>query len=355
MHGHCRHNLVLASAVLLSCGARSSLENRKRHEPNVVDGSTAPGEPTRPGGQLTPSNPPAAVPKPPAMSPPANVTPTVPPPPIPPNPVVVPAPTYDGWASCNAPLLLDFAAGSGGTYTSFSDDAVDTVASGCGVGGDVVFSWTAPSDGYFAFSTPNTEYDVTLALIANTPNCFPALACDRGLAGGQVAYLEQYASLGETFFVALEGSDAGRFSLSIEPIELPRQCAPQELPSDLTVAVKGDFVQEAQANAFGSYCNSGRRAVPFVYTAPCSGSYEVTAPGAAFDTVLIAAEDCEATAHECNDDFPAENGAAARLDLVLEAGQRVLLFLAADREAESQVGERGAQYVLQIDGPGCTP
>jgi hypothetical protein len=95
------------------------------------------------------------------------------------------------------------------------------VSSGCGTGKDVVFSWTAPSDGYFSFSTPNTEYDVTIALLSNTGTCSPALACDRGIANADVAYLERYANSGETLVIALESQEVGRFSLSIEPIAEP--------------------------------------------------------------------------------------------------------------------------------------
>lgn len=351
--------LLLAAQQLIGCGARSSLDPREERELTVIDGSFTPTEPSRPGRQLT-REPPSPVETPPGVTPSlpsTGVSPTpqvtAPPDITPPPDVTVPPPNTSvpspnaAWASCGNPMTPNFPA-SGGTYTSFSHDATDTVVTGCGVGRDVVFSWTSLEDGYYAFSAPNTEYDVTIALLADSSDCTASLACSRGLVGGDIAYVEQYAQAGETFLVAVEGQQVGRFSLSIEPLELPRLCNPVELPSEFSVAVSGDFALDSRANAFGSYCNSGRRSATFTYTAPCTGVFRFTAPVTSFDTVLIAAQDCEATNHSCNDDYPLGNGSAAQLDLQLTVGQRIILFLAADRDVEFDIGPEGPRYELEV-------
>lgn len=208
--------LFAAFATHSACGARSSLEHRAWLESDRGDDSSA-LEPSLAPPVLDSSAPQQS---PPAASPITSATPSTAARPDVPK---APTATYDGWASCRNPLKLDFAGASGGIYTSFSGDAVDTVITGCGVGKDVVFSWRAPHDGYYAFSAPNTEYDAVLALLADTQECSPSLACATGRAMSSGAYLERHLSRGETLKIALESTDTGRFSLMVGAIEQPRR------------------------------------------------------------------------------------------------------------------------------------
>lgn len=221
-----RTSVLALAALQFGCGARSSLNSRGYRASDTTDDLVDLDEPSTPPSTIPVVKPPSVTPIATTnVTPPTNPTPNPLPTPVTPVapdvPPTVPDPHYDGWASCRNPLRLDFAAGSGGTYTSFSDDAVDTVTSVCSAGKDVVFSWIAPSEGYFAFSTPNTEYDVSIALLAKTEDCSVSLACGVEKMAG-AAYLEYYATLGEAFLIALESADTGRFSLTIEPLERPR-------------------------------------------------------------------------------------------------------------------------------------
>lgn len=202
---------TLVAFALCACGARSSLDNRR------LEGFEAPTEPDAVGSSNG-RGPAAAVGPPLASSAfevdPRTTTPTTD------QPTVAHEVTDAGWASCRKPLSLDFGASASGTYTSFSDDALDTVRTPCGSGKDVVFSWRAPRGGYVAFSTPDTEYAVGVALLPDGSECSSVLACSPG--GSGLTRLEHFVQLGETYRIALESTDTGRFSLNVEYVDAQR-------------------------------------------------------------------------------------------------------------------------------------
>jgi hypothetical protein len=221
----CSQLMLLLACVQLHCGARSALNNQaaRDSETSGMLDSTEDPAPSTPGFVTSPPPPSGNVPgvipnSPPPVTTPPAVSPSTTPTSLPPPSMLPPTPPSNSWASCGNPLQLDFAPGAGGTYTSFSNDAVDTVTTGCGIGKDVVFRWTAPDTGYFAFSAPNTNYDVSLSLFPNPDECHAPLTCNQGSVDGPSAYLEHFARVGETYLVALEGVDTGRFSLAIEPL-----------------------------------------------------------------------------------------------------------------------------------------
>lgn len=203
---------LLLTLALPGCGARSSLDNRRLEDFDAPIDSDAVGS-SNGNGPAAPVSPP------PATSPlglgPCTTAPTTE------QSTLTHEVTDAGWASCQKPLSLDFGASPSGTYTSFSDDAIDTVQTPCGMGKDVVFSWRAPRGGYVAFSTPDTEYAVGVALLPDGGDCSSVLACSPG--GSGLTRLEHFVQPGETYRIALESTVTGRFSLNVEYVDAQRR------------------------------------------------------------------------------------------------------------------------------------
>lgn len=346
------------TAVQVGCGARSALrpdgtgpDTDSAHLLNDSDEITDPKSTTdttpSPTGTPTATIPTATIPPvPPNMPPVPTVTPTVPS--ITPLPSVTPTqppPAVTGWATCAEPLTLDFDASSGGQYTSFSYDAVDSVYTTCGQGSDVVARWTAPRSGYYAFSTAGTEYSATLALFTGDANCVAPEACSHGQFGGPTAYIEHYVIEGETYLLVLESSGVGRFVLNVTPLEA-QQCAPIELTPGGDFETAGNYLEQAVPRDGLSSCGGRTRGVPFSFVTPCSGAYTFSSEYSDFESLLLPTlGGCANGVLDCP-----EHSATPKLELVLGANQELVLFLAAAATVEPNAS---LTYRLRVGAPQC--
>lgn len=328
--------------LLFGCGARSAWSGEYVGLPAdaTEDSETGETPSLAPTAEPAPSAPPSTAPAPtPTVTP--VTTPALPTAPATDFPVSTPAPTTTtstepsptqpgftgdpGWGTCTTPLSLDFAPAGGGTYTSFSTDATNTATTVCGMGWDVVLRWTAPQSGVYAFSTENTAYNAALAIYEDGSDCSAPLACQWGYSPSG-SYLEHYAAAGETYLLAIESGDRGRFSLTVSGADSPT-CSPMDLGSELPVRYVGDFVTESTVHAFTSRCNSTRRSVAFLFTPPEDGTFRFSTEGSSFDTVLVVARDCFTEPLACNDDGGRD--LSSRLDLSLAQNERVVIFVAS--------------------------
>lgn len=244
-------------------------------------------------------------------------------------------------------MKLDFDASSGGQYTSFSFDAVDSVYTGCGQGVDVVAQWTAPRSGYYSFSTEGTEYPATLALFTGGTNCDAPEACGYGQFGGQSAYVEHYVTEGETYLIVLESQDVGRFVVNVTPIDSP-QCTPVQLDPGGDFEIAGNYLAEAVPNnGINGACGGHARAVPFSFVAPCKGWFTFDSTYSDFDTVLSSTGDnCTHGVLNC----PEPDQPSRVEDMWLEANEELVLFLAAAANVEPNAN---LIFRLRVSEPEC--
>ncbi|MGK4007579.1 MXAN_6577-like cysteine-rich protein [Sorangium sp. So ce1036] len=206
---------------------------------------------------------------------------------------------------------------------------------------DVVYTFTAPEDGYYVVDTVGSAFD-TIVQVREGSCAGDALACNDD-AGGSQSAVNVPLRAGQTVAVIVDGysMEEGSYTLNITPFEEIGTCAaPIDLGSELPLTRTGASV--IQPDSMASECVSvdGPDTV-FTYTAPVAGTYVIDAIGEDFDTVLHARSGgCDGAPLACNDDDPGT--AAARLRLELTAGQVITLVV-------DSYGSKPGNFTLHID------
>lgn len=314
-----------------SIGPSPPLSTTPRPDPTsapvpATEPRPAPEPPAEPPAEAPESLPPIAVPRPQNPDP-------APQPPKP--PITAPSSSPE---TCNPPVLLDFGPALSGTYEASLEGAAD-VRDWCGHGREVLFSWTAPETGHYAFDTLGTTFDATLAVLSvEADACGTLVTCDDdGAAATESlqAYVELHAQRGSRYLIAVEAyevEEQGTFSLSVRRLDAANGLC-EAITLDLkSASVSGNFEEDARATELESSCSSGNRAVLAQFTAPTDGIYTFDTHGSDFDTVLVVGPGCAVAPWRCNDD--SLDGRTSSITHRLAEAQTAFLQVSAYRNVE---------------------
>jgi hypothetical protein len=227
----------------------------------------------------------------------------------------------------------------------------DELQGSCGGGSapELAYTFTAPSDGTYAFDTGGSGIDTVLYVLDGTCAGDELRCDDDGLAGSNASLTSLPLVAGQTVTVVVDGFGVmgGLVTLTVREgsVECPAQSFGAMLPQtllDQTVVA---------TDAFAGSCGSeeqGDRALAF--TAPQAGIYAFDTTGSEFDTVLYVLDGtCGGPQLACNNDEPGTFGGHSALTLPLSAGQDVTAVV------EGFMGQTG-DLALTIDLlPGTCP
>ena len=197
-----------------------------------------------------------------------------------------------------------------------------------GAGPDGYLRYLAPRTGTYTIDTYGSLFD-TVLYVRETTGALFELACNDD-ADFSSPFSELRVNLigGVNYDIIIDSYSAGgAYALRINP-DCPAFDAndPRDLGSPLSVSVSATTVC-APSNFGAAPCSGGGASAgdtAFLYTAPVTAIYQMTAFSSDFDTILSAYDaGCSGGVLACNDDisFPTNTNSLVTLPLV--AGQRV--------------------------------
>jgi hypothetical protein len=211
------------------------------------------------------------------------------------------------------------------TSTSGSTAASDnTVGGSCGgaFGPDETFTYTAPSDGLYTFSTAGSDFD-TVVYVRDAACNGAELGCNND-SGGATSALAVPLSAGQDVVVVVDSIGVGgNYDLEIDTIACPGPALAGPLPIQQLGSTAG------LVNSLIPPCSAGSTApeTTYTFTAPADGTYTFDTNGSAFDTVLYLYEGaaCGGTSLGCDDD--GGDGTQSLIERVLDAGETVTIVV----------------------------
>jgi hypothetical protein len=254
----------------------------------------------------------------------------------------------------------------GGAYTGSTVSGTNDATGSCGLSttaNDVWFTFTAPSDGAFAFSTCDAVgYDTVLSF---WDTCGGAeILCDDDsdfgcTFSGLRSEIRRTMLSGETILVRLAGFNgaSGSYVLTVAEVTPPPpppandDCsgalpisAGLDQPYDTTLSTTS-----GQAVADCGLTDVVEQDIWFTFIAECTGTVEINTCGTTYDTAVAVFDACGGNQITCSDDGTpacAGNGLASRATFAATAGTTYYIAVGA--------------YLAGVDGPGvisviCTP
>lgn len=199
--------------------------------------------------------------------------------------------------------------------TSMSDD---TIASSCGGlgAGDETYTFTAPQDGLYVFSTPGSAFTPTVAVFDSGDCTGAELACGDDAVG--VALLQD-----QLVTVVVDGDTGeGAFNLEVDIDACPDDDAGNTVGQVLMDTTSG------LSNSVDPSCGlGGSEDFGYLFTAPADATYVFDTNGTGHDTVLhlIDGAVCGGVELECDDDDGV--GLQSQITIDLVADQQVIVMV----------------------------
>lgn len=213
-------------------------------------------------------------------------------------------------------------------YTGSTTGVDNTVFASCGgdTAGDDTLTFTAPSDGVYAFDTAGSDFDTVMFLLDGCGG--DEFGCSDNVGADETSHLNLLMTAGQEVIVGVDGAalEEGNYTVSVD-LDV---CPDVVLDSVAPLSVSGTTTGELDAST-GSCGGAGAPGVSFSYTAPEPGVYTIDTMGSSFDTVLYSVDGCGGAETACND-----NGG-------IDDTSRINVTLAADEEVLFVVDGAGAQ------------
>jgi hypothetical protein len=191
---------------------------------------------------------------------------------------------------------------------------------------DVVYTFTAPSDGIFMFDTLGSSFDTVLHL--RDADCAGSVLGCNDNAGSSQSRVAAALVSGQTVVVVVDGagSSAGDFLLNVSRFDGTGTClTPIDLGSTVPQTATGNT--SLQIDSITPICgySTGAPDMVFTFTAPTTGNYIADTFGSSFDTILHVRNGvCSAPSLVCNDD---SSGLQSRVTMSLTAAQVVTIVV----------------------------
>ncbi|MBI4816238.1 MAG: hypothetical protein HY791_08270 [Deltaproteobacteria bacterium] len=192
--------------------------------------------------------------------------------------------------------------------------------------GDLSYTWTAPSDGRFAFDTFGSAFTTTLVLSASCEG--PELEClgtpFRPRGPGRIV---RTFSAGESILVTVGGAfqQEGDFILNIRP-QPPPVCPDGDLGSALGDAVATGTLDPLGPDDRSSSCSAGTPDREYLWTAPSTGTFSFngrfSTPVKAFVRVSVLDGECGGEELGCGPTTMIEAVAGHVYTVVVEVSSR---------------------------------
>lgn len=205
--------------------------------------------------------------------------------------------------------------------TAASDN---TVGGSCGgaFGPDETFTYTAPTDGLYTFSTAGSDFD-TVVFVRDGACNGAELGCSDD-AVGLTSSVAIPLVADQEVIVVVDGIDnSGNYELAIDIVACPGPALVGALPLVQMGSTAG------LVNSLIPPCSPASTApeTTFTFTAPDDGSYIFDTNGSAFDTVLHMYEgaQCGGNSLGCDDD--GGNGTQSLIVEALQAGDTVTIVV----------------------------
>ncbi|HMV66185.1 MAG TPA: hypothetical protein PKA64_05000 [Myxococcota bacterium] len=224
---------------------------------------------------------------------------------------------------------------AGGSTVGATDDHAASCLGFTG-GADLVWSWQAPADGCYVFSTAGSDFDTVLYLL---DDCGPELMCnDDALSEGGRLDSEVHAELAAEARVSIvvdgyDGDAAGDATLTVRPGE---RLTPDEVSRATssvlhTGSTRGYDTTIRFEEVDGCPSGSGARDVLVEWTTPLAGHWRFWIERPDFDAILSVHRICDPAPLVCGDAPPAQPGQPTQPDevlLTLDAGETIILRVA---------------------------
>jgi len=198
---------------------------------------------------------------------------------------------------------------------------------------EAVSTFVAPRAGTYTFETTGSAFDTVLYIRDANGN---ELGCNDDIVFGVDSQSRVSVTLAaeQTVSVFVDGFDTqqGNYTLSLNPnCPLPFRNDARDLGSALVVEVTGSTLCAPSLRS-GASCGGtgGANAgdATFLYTAPADGSYAISTDGSSFDTILyVRLGTCTGNELACNDDIDPGVNARSAVNLILSAGQTILIVV----------------------------
>jgi len=204
-------------------------------------------------------------------------------------------------------------------YSGPSGTTGQLVGSCGGAGDELLFEWSAPAAGRYAFDAMGSGFDTTLYAF-DTTCTGPELACNDDLPSVYRSGFALDLAEADDLLLVLDSFDAGgggNAALSIYPFS--GSCPDGDLGSSAG-DTSGDLVFAPTAHLQGCPPAVGNQT--FTWTAPSAGTWTFDTEGSTFDTVLYVLDACGGTELACNDD---SSGVQSEVEVTLGAGDTVVV------------------------------
>jgi hypothetical protein len=189
-----------------------------------------------------------------------------------------------------------------GSSLSASDDWSGSCVTGAG-GHDVTYSWTAPSDGCYGFSTNGSSYDTVLMLRDSCDGT--EIDCDDDGGLGITSYIEAELSSGTELLIVVDGYEDGITGTYVLDIESLGESI--LIDSDLGSATGSPVITGSSSgmdDTLTASCAPSASDVLYSWAAPTYGTYTFSLTDTSFDSVLSLHEtgSCGDVEIACDDD-----------------------------------------------------
>jgi hypothetical protein len=211
------------------------------------------------------------------------------------------------------------------TSTMGSNAASDnTLGGSCGgaFGPDDAFTYTAPSDGLYTFTTEGSDFD-TVVYVRDAACNGAELGCNND-SGGATSTVAVPLVADQDVVVVVDSIGAGgNYTLAVDTVECPGPALVGPLPIVQNGSTAG------LVNSLIPPCSLSSTApeATFTFTAPQDANYIFNTNGSAYDTVLHIYEgaQCGGTLLGCDDD--GGDGTRSLIGLPLDAGETVTIVV----------------------------
>jgi hypothetical protein len=188
---------------------------------------------------------------------------------------------------------------------------------------DDTWTWTAPADGYYTFSTEGSAFDT--AVYVREDDCSgPELGCSNDLGGGDTtSRIAAFLTQNDTVAVTVDGNGAeGDYTLTIDQVICPGVDMGSVVPQTQSGSTSGN-----PDLLYGGCGAQGGSESTFSFTAAVDGAYVFDTNGSGFDTTLYLLDGptCGDPILACNDDGGI--GTQSQLTLPMAAGQDVVVVV----------------------------
>jgi hypothetical protein len=232
-----------------------------------------------------------------------------------------------------------------GDVAGASDDHEGSCSVPASGGEDLVYTWTAPADGFYRFDTFGSALDTVVYVYAGT--CLgPERACNDDSGGDYQSQVSVALAAGDVVQIVVDAFGAastGGFDLNVGMVD----CPDGALASAVGPGVASGDTSGAGDDAQGSCGDAGGEDRWFTWTAPAAGTYTFDTIPSDFDTVLFVWDGPCSGGPElgCNDDGANVPVAESELTLDLAAGQTVTIVVDGLDDFEA------GTFTLNVTGP----